>query len=46
MLGNGGCKLRYVDLIYCDHIITQSEVTISIPKYFLKVYLYYQFTVL
>ena len=34
MLGNGGCKLRYVDLIYCDHIITRSEVIISIPKYF------------
>ena len=36
MLDNGGCKLRYVDLIYCDHIIIQSEVTISIPKYFFK----------
>ena len=46
MPGNGGCKLRYVDLSYCDHIIIQSEVTISIQKYFLKVYLYYQFTVL
>ena len=34
MLGNGGCKLRYVNLIYCDHIITRSEVIISIPKYF------------
>ena len=37
MLGNDGCKLRYVDLIYCDHNITQSEVTISIPKYFFQI---------